>query len=159
MKTKQELFSELIDTCLPMFRQTAFRILGNAADADDAVQEALLRAWQKFGLFSSRSKMSSWVCRITINTSYDILRKRKQEKEKLQQYDPDSNTAQEHAQTTALFRALEELPEKYRTALTAVYLCGLSGEEAAQIQSCNISAHYWRISRGKEMLYKKLKGL
>lgn len=158
METKQAIFDRLIDESLPMLRNTAYGILGNAADADDAVQEALLKAWKKYTIFHSKAKLSSWVCRITINVAYDMLRQKKKEAEKLEQYSPEENDHDE-SRLNALEDAIQKLPETYRIPLTLLCYSGISGEEAAQKLGCNVNTFYWRISRAKELLREMLKGM
>ena len=132
---KEELFSQLIDESLPMLRSVAYRILGNAADADDAVQEALLRAWKKFGSFTGKAKLSSWVYRVTANIAYDMLRKRQREEKKLQAMLPETTSEDDNSsRIEVLTLAIAELPKKFRDALTATFFSGLSGEEAAALQ-------------------------
>lgn len=156
---KKDLFAKLIDESLPMLRGTAYRILGNADDADDAVQEALLLAWKKFDSFQSRAKISTWVCRITVNVAYDMLRKRQREEKKLRNIIPDESCDPfETQRIDVLKKAVSELPEKLRDALSFTFFSGLSGEEAAKLQNCNVNTLYGRVARAKELLYEKLKG-
>ena len=68
-----------------MLRSVAYRIVGNCADADEAIQQAMLAAWRKFDTFRGCSRMSSWIYRITVNESYNILRNRRREAEKIAQ--------------------------------------------------------------------------
>ena len=160
MKTKQAIFDQLIEESLPMLRNTAYGILGNTADADDAVQEALVKAWKGFSIFQSRSKLSSWVYRITVNVAYDMQRKQQRETQNLKDYTPeDGENSDNEAMIESLTSAIAELPDTYREALTIVYYGGVSGDTAAKQLGCNLNTFYWRISRAKEMLYDKLKDL
>lgn len=66
-----------------MFRQVrprlltiAERVLGDADEAEDAVQDALVKAWQKLDRFEGRSSLTTWLHRITVNTALDHLRRR-----------------------------------------------------------------------------------
>jgi RNA polymerase sigma-70 factor (ECF subfamily) len=61
---------------LPSFHRHAFRYLGNAADAEDAVQDALLSAYKHVGQFRAEARMSTWLMAIVINSARMQLRRR-----------------------------------------------------------------------------------
>ena len=68
-------FRELVlDHSHAMFR-LAWRLAGEQEAADDIVQEAFIKAWQKIGQFRMESSFRSWISRITVNTAMDYLRK------------------------------------------------------------------------------------
>ncbi len=68
-------FRELVlDHSQAMFR-LAWRLAGEQAAADDIVQEAFIKAWQKIDRFRMESSFRSWISRITVNTAMDYLRK------------------------------------------------------------------------------------
>ncbi|HLW87029.1 MAG TPA: sigma-70 family RNA polymerase sigma factor [Terriglobales bacterium] len=71
----QELRSTL-STTLPSFYRSAYRLLGNAADAEDAVQDAMLAAYKHLDQFKGRSQMSTWLTAIVQNSARMQLRKR-----------------------------------------------------------------------------------
>jgi RNA polymerase sigma-70 factor (ECF subfamily) len=60
----------------PSFYRAAYRYLGNAADAEDAVQDALLSAWRNLGQFKGQAKMSTWLTTIVMNSALTQLRRR-----------------------------------------------------------------------------------
>ena len=64
----QRLTRELTGYC--------YRMLGSPFDAEDAVQDTMLRAWREFGRFEGRSSLSTWLHRIATNVCIDMLRKR-----------------------------------------------------------------------------------
>jgi RNA polymerase sigma-70 factor (ECF subfamily) len=65
-----------LSTSLPSFHRSAYRLLGNAADAEDAVQDALLAAYKHLGQFKGRSQMSTWLTAIVHNSAKMQLRSR-----------------------------------------------------------------------------------
>lgn len=71
----QELRS-IVSTRLPTLVRSAYRLLGNAADAEDAVQDALLAAYKHLDQFQGRSQMSTWLTTIVHNSARMQLRKR-----------------------------------------------------------------------------------
>ncbi len=54
----------------------AYRITGNASDAEDVVQEAFIRAYRQLGRFESRANFGTWIHRIAVNCSIDLIRAR-----------------------------------------------------------------------------------
>jgi RNA polymerase sigma factor (sigma-70 family) len=69
-------FDEALSRCLPSFHRIAFRKLGNAADAEDAVQDALLSAYKHLDQFHGGAQMSTWMTTIVINSARMQLRRR-----------------------------------------------------------------------------------
>jgi RNA polymerase sigma-70 factor, ECF subfamily len=69
-------FDTVLSRCLPVFQRMAFRKLGNAADAEDAVQDALLSAYKHLNQFNGGAQMSTWLTTIVINSARMQLRKR-----------------------------------------------------------------------------------
>lgn len=69
-------FDDVLARCLPSFHRRAFRYLGNAADAEDAVQNALLSAYKHLDQFRGGAQMSTWLTSIVINSARMQLRKR-----------------------------------------------------------------------------------
>jgi RNA polymerase sigma-70 factor (ECF subfamily) len=74
-KETQEM-KDVLARSMPSFYKRAYRYLGNAADAEDAVQDALLSACQHLEQFKGQSKMSTWLTTIVINSALTKLRRR-----------------------------------------------------------------------------------
>jgi RNA polymerase sigma-70 factor (ECF subfamily) len=67
---------DVLSRYLPSFYKRAYRYLGNAADAEDAVQDALLSACRHLDQFKGQAKMSTWLTSIVINSALTKLRRR-----------------------------------------------------------------------------------
>src|SRR5271154_3507932 len=74
-KETQEM-QDVLTRSMPSFYRRAYRYLGNAADAEDAVQDALLSACRHLDQFKGQSKMSTWLTTIVINSALTQLRRR-----------------------------------------------------------------------------------
>jgi RNA polymerase sigma-70 factor (ECF subfamily) len=72
----EEAFSELVGPHRAQLRAHSYRMLGSVHDAEDALQEALLRAWRGLGGFEGRSSVRSWLYSIVTNAALDITRHR-----------------------------------------------------------------------------------
>src|SRR5579864_6417806 len=72
-----EAVADVISQRLPTFYKTAYRLLGNAADAEDAVQDALLSAYKKLHQFRGEAQMSTWLTVIVGNCARMQLRRRR----------------------------------------------------------------------------------
>lgn len=71
-----EAFRLLVDRHVRSIFKVAWRMTGNENDADDLVQETLIRAWRQLPAFEERSEFRTWLTRIAINCSLDFLRAR-----------------------------------------------------------------------------------
>jgi RNA polymerase sigma-70 factor (ECF subfamily) len=163
----QDVFSQY----LPSFYKRAYRYLGNAADAEDAVQDALLSACRHLHQFKGQSKMSTWLTTIVINSALTHLRRRPRQihtslderigedgqgyclSERLADCKPSpedeciKSELYEH-----LLHCLEELPPASRYAFQLRDLDGLTTSEAAQIlgvADVTVKAH---VSRARAKL-------
>ena len=67
--------------CTPKLYRTAFAVLRNKEDAEDAVQETWLRAYNHLKSFQGRSSFSTWMTRIVLNSALMVLRKKRSERE------------------------------------------------------------------------------
>jgi len=73
---KTDDMQDVLSRCLPSFQRKACRYLRNAADAEDAVQDALLSAYNHLDQFEGQAQMSTWLTSIVINCARMLLRRR-----------------------------------------------------------------------------------
>lgn len=158
MKTKEAIFDALISEELGMLRSAAYRVLGDPAEVDEVVQDALVKAWNKFDQFHGEAKLSSWVYRITVNLSCDRIRKRKHEAAKLKAYAENTSAVQSHENRALdiLAEAIAELPELYRDAVLIGVLGEFSAGDAANLLNCSTNTMYQRIHKAKQLLREKM---
>jgi RNA polymerase sigma-70 factor (ECF subfamily) len=73
---REQEMATVLSRYLPSFRRRAFQYLGNVADAEDAVQDALLSAYKHVDQFGGHARMSTWLTAIVINSARMHLRRR-----------------------------------------------------------------------------------
>ena len=146
----------------------AIRMCGNREDAQDCVQDAMLRIYRALDRFKGQSSFSTWVYRITMNTCLDELRRRKVRAstsldtllESGWSPTDETDTPERHAIDSERRRALEKaigsLPEDMRSAIVLREMQGLSYEEISDVLSVNVGTIKSRISRGREKLREKI---
>ena len=142
----------------------ALRMCGNREDAQDCLQEAMLRVYRAMAGFKGQSSFSTWVYRITMNSCLDELRRRKARTsvsldamlESGFSPSDDGDTPEQSSlraeQRRALERAIAELPEDMRAAIVLRDIQGCSYDEIAEALDANVGTIKSRISRGRERL-------
>lgn len=139
-------FSSLYMEMMPGLYRLALSMLHNTADAEDAVQQAALKAWQVSGRIRPGGERM-YVTRILINVCHDIQRQR-------MRAFPVSKVPEgpEQPQHEGLKDALDRLPEKLRTPLLLMYLEGWSEREIASMLRMTPYAVKSRLRRGRAAL-------
>ncbi len=167
---KFDVFEQLVRRHSRRIFGTLAGLLGNLEDAHDATQEVFLKAFENIGRFQGRSKFSTWLTSIAINTGTDFLRQRKpsepleemQEDEgfrprQVQKWTDDPEKLLAASQMNELVReAVLRLPEKYRIAVLLRDINQLSTEEAAAVLELSVPALKARVLRGRLMLRESL---
>ena len=143
---------------IPSLRAFAWSLSRNSSDADDLVQETLIKAWVNRDRFEAGTNLRAWLFTILRNTYYTAVVKRRREVA-----DEDGR----HAATLsegptqdwsmaihALRAALDKLPDEHREALVLVGAAGVSYEEAAEICGCALGTIRSRVNRARARLLK-----
>jgi len=144
----QEL-DNVVSRYLPMFYKRAFHFLGNATDAEDAVQDALLSAYKHLGQFRGQAQLSTWLTSIVTNAARMQLRRRRgsylsldepqgEDGLTLSERLPDSKPGQEEVCSAAelhdrLVNCVKQLSPTLRRAFQLRHIEGLTTKEAARV--------------------------
>lgn len=136
----------------------AFRVLGDAAEAEDVTQEAMLRLWKQAPRWDgARAQAATWLYRVVANLCFDRLRRSRPDT--LDEADAPADPAagmearlQNMARHDALQTALMRLPERQRQAVVLRHLEGLANPEIAEILDAGIEAVESLTARGKRAL-------
>ena len=105
-------FSELAVSCQPELRAHCYRMLGSVHDAEDALQEALVRAWKGIDRFEGRGSVRSWLYSIATNTALDIMRHRSR-RELPVDMGPSAESAAEVDRSLTELPWLEPYPDRW----------------------------------------------
>src|ERR671915_1953850 len=156
-----EAFRMLVQEHSGLVYRVALRILG-VEDAQDASQEAWIRAWRNIENFRGDSAFSTWLYRITVNTCLSARRKESRRKEReyggdglLFLPEPSGGDADPEAaaltaqQREELLAALEHVRAEHRAALVLRHMEGLSYSEIAQILDVPDGTAKGWVSRGR----------
>lgn len=151
-----DAFEEIVLLYQKRIFNFCFRMLLNRADAEDAVQETLIKAFRAARDFKGKSKFSTWLYMIARNTCFDKLKCRPK-LEFIDELIADPKPMQEEAyyrkeREELLLRALGKLDEMHRLALNLVHFEGLSYEEASEIMGCEVGTVKSRVNRGVRKL-------
>ena len=143
---------------IPSLRAFAWSLSRNSSDADDLVQETLIKAWTHRDRFEPGTNLKAWLFTILRNTFYTAAVKRRREVA-----DEDGRLAATLTQAPTqdwsmavhnLREALAKLPDEHREALVLVGAAGLSYEEAAEICGCALGTIKSRVNRARSRLLK-----
>src|SRR5204863_231253 len=88
-KGNQQAFRVLVERHSRTLFRLAYRMTGNEQDAEDVVQESMLRAYRQMGKFDERASFGTWLYRIAVNCSLDMVRARQRRSEQYRPADPE----------------------------------------------------------------------
>jgi RNA polymerase sigma-70 factor, ECF subfamily len=152
-----------------------YRMLGSASDAEDAVQETMIRAWRSLEKFEGRSALRSWVYRIATNVCFDALNSAKKRArpmdlggpgeplfENLRELPevtwltplptPDEAAEQRDTLRLAFVAALQHLPPKQRAALILCEVLQWQASEAAELLETSVASINSALQRARATL-------
>lgn len=137
------------------------RMLGNVADAEDAVQDAYVRAYQSLtsGRFDRRSSVETWLYRVAVNSTIDLMRARKRRPLATDATSDVAYDGQASAEARIALAELDDLlaalPDEQRAALVLTAMEGLSAKEAAALLEVSEGAVEQRLVRARAALRER----
>ena len=170
-----EAFNQLVLSYQDLAYNHALLILGDPASAEDATQESFIKAFENIAHFRGGS-FRAWLLKIATNVAYDIWRRfRRHPIQPLYAEDENgdeiesvswlsdtspsvSALVEQNELAREIYRALDDLPDAFRSVLTLVDLYELDYTEAAQALKIPIGTIKSRLARARLQMKKKLKG-
>lgn len=165
-------FLELLNRYTQKVHNLAMRITRNPEDAEEVLQDVFVTVYKKIDKFEGKSAFSSWLYRITVNTSFMKLRKRRQNHSvSLEEISPSVRESwvsdrsdqsdinficSRHELRNELERAVSKLPGEYRVIFVLRDIDGLSNQEVGEILNLSVPAVKSRLHRSRLMLRKRL---
>ena len=133
-----------------------YSLTRNKTDAEDIAQEVFLKIYFELDNFKAQAKFSSWFYRITVNSTYDFLRRQKHRLASLEDNDytniPDKTKTPDILAQELIQEALKNIPFEFRCAIILREIEGLSYEEISQALKISLGTVESRIYRAREML-------
>jgi RNA polymerase sigma-70 factor, ECF subfamily len=161
--------SRLVEHDLERYRvaltRRCTRMLGSRSEAEDAVQETLLRAWRHHARFHGRCRLDSWLHRIATNVCVDMLNARSKRAEPVDpaslqsaplegaaDTDPGEQVLTDEAFRLALVVAIERLPARQRAVLALREVFGWRASEVAELLGISVAAVNSLLQRARASL-------
>lgn len=163
---EERAFRRLVERHAGKARALALRLSRNDADADDLVQEAFTRAYERAGKWRSEGiKFSTWLYRVVVNLAADEGRKRSVRRATPLDEAPEpvadargaDETMERDQRARALRRAIAALPDRQREAVALTYGSGLPNAEVAAILGVTIEAVEAALTRARAALKAEMR--
>jgi RNA polymerase sigma factor (sigma-70 family) len=145
---------------------TSYRIVNDRMEAEDVMQEAFLKAFDKIHTYSGTVSFGAWLKKIVINHSLDELKKKKVDIDLMEETDlpagseeetgDEKNANQINEKIETIHKAINALPDGYRIVLTLYLLEGYDHEEIAEILDMSSSTSRSQYTRAKNKLKQQL---
>jgi len=161
-------FDEAVLTHLDELFGTAVRLTRSRSDAEDLVQEAVMRAWTFWDRFEPGTNARAWMHRILMNTFINGYRRKKRERDMLAlarieaharpRAVHESRRARQEGLGDEVEAALAALPEEFRAVVLLVDHNDLTYKEVADVLDCPIGTVMSRLHRARRLLKQRLRG-
>jgi RNA polymerase sigma factor (sigma-70 family) len=157
-------FRQLADRHTPLVHALAWRLLGDAAEAEDVVQEAFVKLWVNAkGWTPAGGGLGGWLRRVATNACLDRLRRRRfvsaePVPERADEAPPADATIDAERRRAAVAAAIQALPDRQRAAIVLTYHEAVPNAEAAAILGLGVKAFESLLVRARQALSRALAG-
>ena len=165
----EDAFRRLVEPHQAELHAHCYRMLGSIHDAEDALQEALLRAWRGLRRFEGRSTLRTWLYRIATNACVDAIERRPRVEsvqvgpypdEQLELEDgfasPAARYEQRESVELAFLAAVQHLPARQRAALLLRDVLGFSAKETAEALETTVASANGALRRARAAVEERL---
>jgi RNA polymerase sigma-70 factor (ECF subfamily) len=151
-------FDEIVTRHRDRVYTIALRICGNRDDAEDVLQETFISAYRALPRFRGGAQLSTWLYRIAVNKSYDLIGRRRPQTALEDVVEPAtrSDDYEASSQRAAIAAALESLPPEFRAVAVLCDVLGLTPTEAAEVLEIPAGTVKSRSFRARAMLARTL---
>jgi RNA polymerase sigma-70 factor (ECF subfamily) len=173
MHREESCFEELLERYGSKVLNLAMRITRNQEDAEEILQDVFITVFTKIGSFEHKAQFSSWLYRVTMNSSFMKIRARNRRRtvsledvepnirqnwvgNRTEMFDVDFMSSR-HELREAIQSAVEELPEDYRAIFVLRDIDGLSNEAVSQVLQLSVPAVKSRLHRSRLLMRERLK--
>ena len=160
---EQHLYAELVNRYKSYAYTIALKILENRPEAEEAAQDAFIKAFHSLKGFNRESKFSTWLYRIAFNTAISYKRKRKGSYQSIEnvviEYEQGEDALESNDKKKFLHQAMEKLNDADRLALNMFYLQEFSLEEIAETTGMQANTVKVRVHRARLRLADELKSV
>lgn len=157
MKDEKAQFCDNIRLYQDLMYRIGFSILRNDEDTKDAVQESILKAFEHIESLKDNKKFKAWILKILTNTSYEMIRKRKDVLELTDEISENNSSIEDRlCNKITVLDIISNLDVKYREVIVLYYYEDMSIKEISQLMNLTEDNVKKRLSRGREKLKKFL---
>lgn len=162
-KGDKAAFAVLVQRHSLRFYRVAYRFSGSRTEAEDIVQEAFIKLWERPNLWQEDKKtaFTTWFYRVLVNMCLDYQKKKRpaslaDDTWIADDRDSHEETLLQNEKQALLEKHIQELPERQRVALNLCFYEELSNQEAADVMQINIKALQSLLMRAKTTLKEKI---
>ncbi|KUN07470.1 RNA polymerase [Streptomyces yokosukanensis] len=152
----EDEFDAFYTAAFPRLTGQLYAFTGDHGEAQDVVQEAFVRAWDRRKSFLADSAPEAWIRTVAVRLAISRWRRARRWLELVRRHTPPESTPGPGPEHTALVAALRQLPHAQRLAIVLHHLCDLSVEQVASETGAPVGTVKARLSRGRAALAKQL---